>query len=223
MSRASEVTSDTLAWIWAYREQLKLLDSFDAEGLHCAEATWEVDSWNEFLRTYGLMRGRHAALRDKSETILASLTELYREPLPEADVAKELTRRWLESASEVGRVVRERKDGAPAVLLSMTSKLLWFYQPQEMTMFDTYAFRAIRKCNGFKKLEAKDYLFAFEEVFVKEKASISAAAAFVDRKYPYLRRVLDKRLWLRGSGKEAKYLKRFEWSLQRAPLRKWTR
>jgi len=218
MTKASELDPDRLAWVWAYREQLKLLDLFDAEGLHCAETKWEVESWREFLLIYGLMRGRHAALRDKSEIILAALTPLFGAPLPRTDIARELTRRWLEGVGEVGTLVRRRKDGTHAVLLSMTSKLLWFYQPQEMTMFDTYAFDAIRQSNGFEKLEAKEFLFAFEEVFTKKKGAIIEAAEFSDRNYPYLRRVLDKRLWLQGSGREDKYLRLFKWSLERAPL-----
>jgi hypothetical protein len=144
MTNASDLTQDKLAWVWAYREQLSLLDVFDAEGLHCAERQWEVASWKRFLRTYRLMRGRHATLRDKSTTVLAALVPLFSAPLSATDAARELTRRWLAGTGEIGKLVRQRKDGTNAVLLSMASKLLWFYEPQEMTMFDTFG--AVKAC-----------------------------------------------------------------------------
>jgi hypothetical protein len=218
MSNASELNDDKLAWVWAYREQLALLDLFDGEGLYCADNGWNVDSWKLFLRTYGLMRGRHAALRDKSTTVLAVLTPLFNAALPATNTTQELTRRWLAGTGEIGKLVARRKDGGNAELLSMASKLLWFYQPKEMTMFDKYAFGAIRKFHGFGQLKAQDFLIAFENVFARENAAITEAAQFSDRKYPYPRRVLDKRLWLQGSGKESEYLQRFRWSLERAPL-----
>jgi len=223
MSNASELTPDKLAWVWAYREQLKLLDGFDAEGLHCAENGWGDDSWKRFLSTYGLTQGKQAALGNKSETVLAVLTPLFSAPLAATDTAQELTRRWFCAVGEIGTLVPKRKDGTNSELLSLASKLLWFYQPNDMTMYDKYAFNAIRDLYDLEKLKPQDFLSAFEKVFASEMVKITEAADFSDRKYPYPRRVLDKRLWLKGSGKEEEYLKQFRWSLERAPLLKKSR
>src|ERR1039458_1511359 len=94
VSYALKLKSDQLEWEWAYREQLKLLDGFDAEGIHCAETKWGTESWKRFLSIYGLKRGFHFAVSDKSEKILTALTPLFKAPLAETDTAKDLTRRW---------------------------------------------------------------------------------------------------------------------------------
>ncbi|MGA7077086.1 MAG: hypothetical protein WBQ43_05145 [Terriglobales bacterium] len=217
-SDASTITTEKREWVWAYREQVKLLDDFDAEGLHCAENDWGIASWKRFRRTYGLMQGKHATLGKKSEEVLAVVDPIFRPPLTTSDKVEELTQRWDKGIEELGKFVPPRKDGSASELRSMASKLLWFYQPHDMTMFDDFAFRAIRGLPGLKKLKAGDYLVAFEKVFASTAAEIVGASHFSDRKYPYPRRVLDKWLWLNGNKEKPEYMRRFELSLARAPL-----
>jgi hypothetical protein len=103
-------------------------------------------------------------------------------------------------------------------LYSMLSKLLWFYHPTQMTMYDRYAVDAlglVKNC----KITPETFLAVFDDLFHEKLPSINTAAVFSDREYPYPRRVLDKWLWLKGSGKEEERLKRFRWSLQRSPIR----
>ncbi len=100
----------------------------------------------------------------------------------------------------------------------MSAKLLWFYKPEEMTLFDDYVFAAIRQQPGFGELTKPGYLFAFEKLFSETAVEITEAARFSDRKYPYPKRVLDKWLWLNGNEEKQEFMKRFDRSLERSHL-----
>ncbi len=216
---ASKLTEAKLEWVWAYRVQLNLLDAFDAEGIQCAKTQWNADSWSRFLSTYRLTRGAHSGLRKRHALIEKHVAGAFQNAVTGADAAEALTDRWREAVTLIAKLLK-RWDGSSAELWSMTSKLLWFYQPRHMTMFDRFAFSAIRALPGagLEKLKREDFLLGFEKVFVEKKADIDEAARFSDRVYPYPRRVLDKWLWLRGSGNRGHYLEKFRLSLQAAPL-----
>jgi hypothetical protein len=215
---ARTLGSDKREWVWAYREQIKLLDEFDAQGLYCAENEWDTSTWEAFLSTYGLLQGRHAQLRKQSKAVFEALVPIFRPAVASADKVQELTDRWHKGITELGKLVKERKDGTQSELRSMSAKLLWFYQPEEMTLFDDYAFTAIRQQPGLEKLEKPGYLFVFEKLFSDMAFEITEAARFSDRKYPYPRRVLDKWLWLNGNEEKPEFMKHFDRSLERALL-----
>jgi hypothetical protein len=177
-----------------------------------------IGAWNRFRSTYGLLQGRHAGLGERSEAVFEALVPIFRPPLSSVDKVQELTDRWHGGITELGKLVKESMDGTKSELRSMSAKLLWFYQPQDMTMFDDYAFTAIRQQPGFEKLEKPDFLFAFERLFSGKTVEINESARFSDRRYPYPRRVLDKWLWLNGREEKPGYMSRFDLSPARARL-----
>jgi hypothetical protein len=108
----------------------------------------------------------------------------------------------------------------------MSSKLLWFYQPEFMTMYDEYARRGlaiVRRPGGLTASSRgirpqKNYLQYFEQLFEDKTPEIDRAAMFSDRTCPYPRRVLDQWLWLQGSKDKADYLRVFILPLDRASI-----
>ncbi|MFI5022841.1 MAG: hypothetical protein ACHQRJ_14475 [Alphaproteobacteria bacterium] len=221
MARSTKTCNpEQLKWIWSYREQLKLLDKFDAEGIRCAKNGWDNDSWARFLNTYGLNQGHQAEFRHKREKVLRAIDQVFKPELCKTGTVGELTNRWKKSVSKIGCLAKKKKkNGGNPELWSMASKLFWFYQPTEMTMYDSNAVKGLKAVSGCV-ITPQNFLEKFEELFKNKQTSISEAANFSDREYPYPRRVLDKWLWLKGSGKEAVYLHQFQWSLELAPIRR---
>jgi|GEM_PF-2931308 len=222
-------SADLLEWVWAYRQALALLDRFDAEGLDCAatcETDWPEKSWHRFLDTYGLKRGKNAKLRDRRADIFREVVPIIRPPLGNTAL-EELQQRWREAVDRIGRLcTRKNKNGGDPTLWSLVSKLLWFYQPDLMTMYDEHARKGLHDEYARQALAAtyraikpaKNYLRLFEQLLEKKRADIDRAAKFSDRKYPYPRRVLDQWLWLKGSGDKADRLRAFRLSLERASI-----
>jgi hypothetical protein len=213
---------DTLEWVWAYRQSLCLLDQFDAEGLDCAgagETVWASTSWKRFLNTYGLKQGLHASLRDKPQEVFNALAPLFKTPLDQNDIVDELTKRWLEGVSQIGKLAKTTKSGFPPKLTSISSKLLWFYHPVKMTMYDQYAAKGLESVIH-RKVTPENFLCEFEKIFTEKEADIVKAGNSSDRIYPYPRRVLDQWLWFKGNNKAGgDLLHCFKLSLCRAPFR----
>jgi len=206
------------AWVWAYREQLKFLDEFDARGLQCAERGWSDPAWNGFLNVYSLGRGYHSKLRGSREAILNAVEPLFKKRLPRQDVTGALSKRWEEGV----RIVRalptlKTEDGQPPELWSFASKLLWFYHPDEMTMYDNNAKKGLHSIAGCP-VTHRNFLQIFEEQFARQLPDINLAGTRCDRKYPYQRRVLDKWLWLKGNKDGEARLHNFQLSLKLAPI-----
>lgn len=180
---------------------------------------WEQGSWIRFLNTYGLKQGLHAGLRHRCGEVFNSLVPIFKPPLRAGHVAEQLTDRWATGVVNIGNLIHKKKaDGTSPQLWSMASKILWFYHPLEMTMFDRYAAKALSQRLG-RKITPQCYLSRFEELYGIEEPMISATARFSDRIYPYSRRVLDQWLWLKGSGDEYLYIRQFKQSLMLAPIR----
>lgn len=206
-------------WVWAYREQLRLLDGFDSQGLRCAEFEWDEDSWRSFRNEYALRQGHQAEFGIKREDVIQEVKPIFKVTLSQNSATNSLHDIWHEGVARIGRLAKKkRKDKSDPKLWSMTSKLLWFYHPIEMTMYDRYAAAALKAELGYR-ITPYNYLQAFEQLLKEKRPSIDAAATLSDRQYPYPRRVLDKWLWLSGSGQKEERLRRFSWSLERAPIR----
>jgi hypothetical protein len=228
-SKVVNPPTDLLEWVWAYRQALALLDRFDAEGLDCAascKADWPETSWRRFLDTYGLKRGKHAELRHRGADIFRALVPIFRPPLRPTGTLRQLQERWQLGVDLIGRLcTRKNKNGGDPTLWSMASKLLWFYQPELMTMYDEYTRKGLAAARR-EGLAApnrgaqpqKDYLQYFEQLFENKRPEIDTAAKFSDRTYPYRRRVLAQWLWLKGSGEKADCLAAFRLSLDKAPI-----
>ena len=222
---------DLLEWVWAYRQALTLLDQFDAEGLDCAATheTWPEGSWHRFLDIYKLKQRRQAQLRNRREEIFAKLVpifkeSLFKETLGPTSASEQLQQKWQEGVERLGRLcTRKNKNGDDPTLWSMASKLLWFYHPKFMTMYDKYASEGLARQPGLSvsykvsKLQ-ENYLQSFEELLEKKRTEIDKAEQFSDRKYPYPRRVLDQWLWLQGSRDKAVFLNAFRSSVEKAPI-----
>jgi hypothetical protein len=208
---------EVLSWLWAYRQSLTMLDRFDAEGLTQAQATtWDPDVWMRFLGVYGLKRGSHSALRHRSSPIFEAITPiLRRSPNPAID---ELNVQWADITKRIGAFAKPRKDGSQSELRSMSSKILWFYFPTSMTMYDGYARKALQQICG-KKIGPGNYLAEFTKLFAEVRLTIENISLLSDRAYPFPCRVLDQWLWLRGSGEEELRLRQLALSLSLSPLK----
>jgi hypothetical protein len=216
-----------LEWLCAYRQALALLDRFDAEGLDCAERCdiWPEPSWFRFLDTYALKQGRYySELRHKRLQVFGQLVPIFRPSLGQNGWLQQLQERWQEGVARLGRLgTQKRKNGNGPTLSSMASKLLWFYQPERMTMFDERARKGLaavrREATGTDRgIKSENFLQFFEELFDTKQSVIERAAEFSDRRYPYPRRVLDQWLWLKGNDDSAQRLEAFRLSLEKAPI-----
>ena len=226
--KAPNLPADLHEWVWAYRQALAFLDRFDAEWLDRAARyeTWPEESWDRFLDIYGLKRGKsHAELRNRREEIFANLVPIFKEPLGPTSTSEQLQHRWQESVKILRKLcTRKKKSGRNPTLWSMASKLLWFYHPKFMTMYDKNASEGLAYQAGLSvpyktSKPQENYLQRFEELFKKKRTEIDKAEQFSDRQYPYLRRVLDQWLWLQGSRDKAVFLNAFSLSVEKeAPI-----
>jgi hypothetical protein len=218
LEQAGTFRKEDLSWIWAYRQALTMLDRFDAEGLAQAKATaWKPDVWMRFLGVYGLKRGAHSALRDRCSLVFEAITPILRQSSnPTID---ELNVQWADVTQKIGAFAKLKKDGSRSELRSMSSKILWFYFPSKMTMYDGYARKALQQISG-KRIGPQNYLAEFINLFAEVRPTIETVSLLSDRAYPFPCRVLDQWLWLKGSGEEELRLRQLALSLSLAPIRK---
>jgi hypothetical protein len=199
------------------------------QGLDCAatcETDWPEGSWLRFLDTYGLKQGKNAECRHRRIEVFRHLVPIFSRRLEQAGTLEQLQQRWQEGVDIIGRLcTRKKKNGEDPSLWSMASKLLWFYQPEFMTMYDEYARKGLAAtfreglAAPFRAINPQtNYLQYFEQLFEKKEPEIDRAADFSDRIYPYPRRVLDQWLWLQGTGDKADYLSAFRRALEKAPI-----
>lgn len=196
----SALSPEFLEWIWSYRQVFKWFDEFDAAALKLNPAEWDGDTQLKFLTTYGLTRGvAHQSLQSNFTRIVDKLHALFGNRLDEGNALNDLNNRWSEGIN----VVRDIQNGRD--LKSFTSKLLWFYQPKHMTMFDEFARCGLRKwklsqtAKGALNVNEKNFLELFDDFYLGSASWIEAAARYCDRSYPYPRRIADQWLWLNGS------------------------
>ncbi len=217
---AAKLSCEEVAWIWAYQEALRWLDIFDAESIASAKNRWARKTWESFMTKYGLRRGKfHPVVLEKTNQVWDALAPILSPPLPKDCMTDELNFRWEQAVQLVGKLLPPRQDGSPPELWSMTSKLLWFFQPDHMTMYDDFAHKGLRQHVAGRRLRRSEFLARFHEFFETNNNSIRLAETFSNRVYPYHRRVADFRLWLKGkpNNEEEAILKAFRMSLIHAP------
>jgi len=93
-----------------------------------------------------------------------------------------------------------------------------------MTMYDRFSSKGLetwRHEAGLpgSALARETFLQTFEEFFQNHRKYVLEAQRFSDRRYPYPRRVADKRLWLLGNERGELIISRFRASLLRLPIR----
>jgi hypothetical protein len=215
------VESELLAWIWAYRQTFRWFDEFDATALETLPNEWPSEIVARFLRTYGLTRGSaHVDLATDLPKILKNLHPHFSAPLDKNDILADLKKRWTEGIETSSKY---RDDDYK--LRSFTSKVLWFYQPQYMTMYDERAREGLRRWKlsvsgrSTYQISETNFLELFEKFFADHRSLIEQAAKFCDRPYPFERRVADQWLWLNGNPDRDAILGRFRSSLKRAPIK----
>ncbi len=213
-------TNELLKWQWAYSEQLYLFDIHDAYWIECAKLGWETSEqnkkeFNRLLISYGVKRGKIGEYlkKDGCEKLIGICNKAFRGELSN-DVYKDAQERWNDVKNELCSEIEQN----PA---SATLKIFWFYHPEKLPMYDNYVKKALSKHLGNIKIDDKNFLIKFGEYYQKVKPRIYEAEEFFDRKYISYPRVVDKYLWLCGSGKkEENILKKYESSLDKIPLKK---
>ena len=187
-SKGNVPDGEQLAWIWAYRQALALMDRFDAEGLCQAEAGesgWDLDAWSRFLKTYGLRRGRQAELGDKGSRVFMELVPIFKPPVSRSDAVRDLNKRWARGTTAIGRLVAKKKlDGSDPELWAMSSKILWFYQPQMMTMYDDYARKGLAYTCGIQ-IYPSNYLSEFAKLYKRNEQLIKSLDDFATARIPF--------------------------------------
>ena len=219
----AKISDKLLPWVWAYREQLRVLDEMDAFYLDCTEGAngrcWNKITLERFLFDYKLTRGHHAAVRQNVLKVYRALQGALDNH--EGETPDELNELWQEAVTAIGATILKTRSSNPPRLLSLASKLIWFHRPNSMTMYDDLAVRGLKawmRSNGHR-LNQEKYIVEFEAFFRGKQKHIGEASQYVDRIYPYPRRVADKWLWLQGNKKRDEILANFRSSLKRAPIR----
>lgn len=209
------MNDNELSWVWAYAEQLCMLDRYDAHWIGLSQRGWPDEEFARFLRTYRLVRGRAGKLvfanssRDNRAEFYRTCTDIFHE---NHDAVQDLI-----SADRVWKLaVKATKsrfeDGLQ--LYSAVSKLMWFYFPNKWIMFDSLNRAALAtwlKANNHitsrSKLTAATFTDGFQKFYDAEgQEGASIAAGFFSRSYPYTPRVAEKYLWLMGLTEPARAL-----------------
>lgn len=201
-----DAVNTKLLWDWSVQEQLILLDRHDAYWINEAKNNWKFkDSERQpidvFLSIYGLRRGSQGQFWNKKfqrrkitgANLLIELAKDYFKPeLPNKDYWVEADKRWKEV---INRLPGDHK------LYSATSKMFWFYHPEKLTMFDSYALKGLKKfcLNRNQKVTRENFYGVFQEFYELNIENIKTAISRSNRNYKYLPRIADKYLWLMGS------------------------
>ena len=215
--------SELLRWVWAISEQLAIFDRHDAKWLdQNQKGEWtacEHGTCHEFLKKYSLLRGKKGAVFSgancKTRRYLLALSQkVYSPALPTQNCTEEVARRWEEvdhmlCPTKLGRSFRKPQDGE-LQMPSLTLKLFWFYQPKYVPMYDQYIVKGLRKNTDLKASHsAADFFKSFFDFADEKKTNLAEAQKYIPRIYPYKYRVVDKYLWLIGSGREKEILENF--------------
>lgn len=228
MNGMKKISADELPWFWAMQNQIYLFDKHDANWIEAAGRGWSQvngqDDLYTFLKAYGLIRGPLASLfgnkfNSKRNVFLKICHENFSPPLDVKNAVKDLSGRWAAALQEVNKCF-----GVGAV--SATSKMLWFYHPEYMVMFDHNNKIGLSKwlvengCIGHNKdLDHTNFLSMFSFYFDQiANKNIEVVRYYFNRKYPYSRRVAEKRLWLAGSGTETETLASLKAGLELLPV-----
>ena len=203
-----------LAWAWAVYEQECLWLNHDAEALNEATKGWTDAVIKRALRTYGLLRGTGGALfaGDKNETNRAELVRLakyFADQLRPGDGTGNVAI-WKGFGAELA-ISLAPDNTSEWFLPSATSKFMWFHEPSIVPMYDRYAAAAAKDGHMLQSHDIKpDYFGRCYYLTRQNQNAITRAKETIGSSYPYDIRVLDKWLWLRGSGQQQAVLDRFK-------------
>jgi hypothetical protein len=180
-----------LRWLWAVGEQIRLHTLHDARWVDHARNDWpsqtSADEFVKFLHAYRVVRNIPRAHRPE---ILRQWRRRFSGAALAGDV-NQLTTAWINAVNDGKRICGRN-------CYSAASKFMWFFRPQQMTMFDTYARLALSKYVR-RPVNPDSFLEAFEQYFKSNRSDIQEALAAFTVRYPYERRIADKHLWLCGS------------------------
>ena len=201
------------AWHWAYKEQLALFYAHDAYWIECAKRRWgdtnDLKEFSNFLRSYGLIRGKLAPYFCKRESL-----QQFRDACNQhfSDVAIGLS--W-EQAQDIWNSINDKLK-LPSKAPSATLKSFWFYRPESLPMYDRYTRAGLElelksKMKMKMRITPENYLLAFGEFYNKiASTAIDCVETNIKQKYISRPRVADKYLWLIGSGNAKDILRNFE-------------
>jgi hypothetical protein len=209
-------SNQDLELMWSCREQLYLFDRHDAFWISQAKGGWDDDEeQRKFLVSYSLHRGKPGSfLLHNSNKIWKKLSSIYNRPVDEGDTDT-INKHWREANTLVNELSKKNsKNHNGFQFHSFTLKLYWFYQPHTLTMFDRYSCKALN--NSDRKVTPENYLEAFEDLYRQHEKRIAKMCSESDRVYKYPRRVLDLWLWLQGSERKDKTMKRFRAAVEPA-------
>jgi hypothetical protein len=176
-----------------------------------ANCTLSGELFERFCRDYEVFRypinvtvGREKRLQDIVE-ILATRYGKTR-----LTTSEDLATVWWHAVEEVSDYLKI-EFGKPFYMRSMCMKSLWFYRPEDATMWDRYAVKGINNWRRLKlttKIKTRDqaahYLQEFEALYYENALVIHNALESIaclpgGMRYPYGQRVLDKALWFKGA------------------------
>lgn len=211
-------------FLWAVTEQLRILDNDDALLILAVQKGRPgVDAVKRFLENYGLWRWLGMRKNPARLKHFIDVAEKHFRPRPAT--LPRATGAWCDAVTKFA--ARDSKQGN---YYSAFLKIYWFYHPHVLTMYDTQVRRGLRVTEGELGIQTKDgpvrpenFLYRFDAIFKRLSPDIRDAVRAFNRIYPYERRVLDKYLWLRGTGNENRLIDAFKASLRLTPLRPLTR
>lgn len=229
MLAEKHIADEKLSWLWAYNEQIGMLDRHDAHWISLSQGEWPDAEFARFLQTYRLVRGRSGKLifansnKDNRAEFYRICQEVFQREIGTNVDLRDADRIW-----KLAVEATTAKFGDGIRLNSAVSKLLWFYLPNSWIMFDTLNraalaawLRSNRHIDAKHALTAATFAFGFEQFYKEEgEQGVKFAAGFFSRAYPYSPRVAEKYLWLMGL-KEAErmlILASYRASLKIAPL-----
>lgn len=211
---ALDQRSDTLAFVWAVREQESLWFTHDHAFWAAAQKGQPNDEdIQKFLKTYGLLRGKAARWLAKAGSAGPERTKNNRSNFGQlagkharalvSNAADKNTEVWKDFGNELAKELGESvgKDGF--FLKSATSKILWFHRPDIVPMYDRYVAK-------HTNCEPDEYYAHCYALLNRHRDAIAHAKALWGTSYCFDIRILDKYLWIRGKGEEGqKILGRF--------------
>jgi hypothetical protein len=206
---------EKLSWLWAYNEQLGMLDRHDARWIGLSQSDWPDEEFARFLRTYRLVRGPSGKLvfansnKDNRAEFYRICKDVFRQEDSRNTDLGDADRIW-----KLAVKATNAKFGDGIRLYSAVSKLLWFYRPDSWIMFDSLNRAALaawlkskRHIESKRDLTAATFTSGFQRFYEDEgQQGVKFAAGFFSRVYPYNRRVAEKYLWLMGLKEEDRIL-----------------
>lgn len=226
---ALDVKDDVLPWVWALHTQEVLWLDHDARWVRQAAGEWPDDQVHRFLSSYGLLRGVRGKLlsgdRETGKDKAAGTGQIARNEFKR--LAKEYasgmkvgnaahnTAQWLGFDQAFYKFCADEgwleADGNaipninPNVggwfMPSATLKAMWFHAPDMAPLYDDYAMKGLRKIYGTRNANGpNDFLKPSYNLLAANEELIEKAKSIWGRSYPHTIRIVDKFLWLKGSG-----------------------